>query len=448
MHVSQQRLRLLDWRWPTWQLLERARGRQAGRYYAELLRSQYLTPAQHAAAAQERLAALLEHASQHVPYYRALGCGTDLGKCPVLTRQGLLRNRQALLSERPHGALMTKYTSGTTGERVEATRDWRTQEMSDACIWRGDGWGAALAPSDRQLHLRYDPRHLPMPATLPGSLARFYYNRYALSGFVINAESVREVQAALHRLRPKMLCTYPSTMVAYVRFARELKFKPPPLEKVVLISEQLEERDAAEFRDYFNCTVASRYGANELGAIADQCEHGAMHLHGEHIYMEVLTTSGAITSCGAGTVLCTTLSNHAMPLIRYEISDWAELGSGPCPCGRGLPLLVKLVGRAGQYVYGRDGRWIISHAFLEPLYDKPVEGVRLIQDEPGRIRVLLQRSRLTEADFAEVRRRYDETHEGTLDVDFVLLDELPPTPSGKRCYAQCTLPRPENIQIG
>jgi phenylacetate-CoA ligase len=447
MQAPSHRLRLLDWRWPLWRALERARGRHASQYYAKLLHSQYLTPVQHAARTQERLAELLTHASSYVPYYRALGCGTDLNHYPVLTRQGLLRNRQALRSERPCGELMTRYTSGTTGERVEASRDWRAQEMSDACIWRGDGWGSTLAPADRQLHLRYDPRHHELPPSLLATLASFYYNRFALSGFVINAQAVREIHSGLHRLRPRMLCSYPSTLIAYVRFARELQLKPPPLAKVVLISEQLEQRDALEFREYFGCTVSSRYGANELGVIADQCEHGAMHLHGEHICMEVLSATGAVASRGAGTVLCTTLSNLAMPLIRYEISDWAELGDGPCPCGRGLPLLLRLEGRAGQFVYGRDGRWISAYAFLEPLYAKPTTGLRVIQDEPGRVRVLLENSRLTDADFAEVRKHFDETHEGTLDVDFVCVSELPPTPSGKRCSAQCLLPRPENIQV-
>jgi phenylacetate-CoA ligase len=319
--------------------------------------------------------------------------------------------------------------------------------MSDACIWRGDSWGAPLAPTDRQLHLRYDPRYLAMPPSLLGALQRYYFNRYALGGFVITAQSVREIHAALHRQRPKLLTTYPSTLVAYVHFARELQLKPPPLDKVVLISEQLTAADAAEFREYFHCRVASRYGSNEMGAIADQCEHGAMHLHGEHVFMEVLTAAGTVASHGAGTVLCTTLSNLAMPLIRYEISDWAELGTAPCPCGRGLPVLLQLEGRAGQFVYGRDGRWISAYAFLEPLYAMPITGMRLIQDEPGRVRVLLEHSQMTDADFAAVRKHYDETHEGTLDVDFVCLDELPPTPSGKRCSAQCMLPRPENVQV-
>jgi phenylacetate-CoA ligase len=447
MQAPPRRLRLQDWRWPLWRAQERVRGRHATNYYAELMLSQYWTWDQHAAAAEARIAELLTQASEHVPYYRALGCGTTLDKYPVLTRQGLLRNTQTLLSERAHGELMTKYSSGTTGDRVAATRDWRMQEMNDACIWRGDGWGSTLAPSDRQLHLRIDPRHLELPPGLLGRMTSLYYNRYWLCGYVVNREIVRNVHQALHRLRPQLLCSYTGTLLAYVHLARELKLKPPPLEKIVLIAEELPASDAAEFLDFFGCRAYSRYGANELGVIADQCEYGALHAHCEHVWLEVLTTAGTVTSRGAGVLLCTCLSNLAMPLIRYEIGDWAELSAKPCPCGRGLPVLARLEGRAGQFVYGSDGRWINAHSFLEPLYQKPVRAVRVIQDQPGRMRVLLEDSRLTPVDCAEVLERFAGMHGGSLQVELISVDEMPPTPSGKRCSAQCMLARPENFSV-
>jgi phenylacetate-CoA ligase len=41
----------------------------------------------------------------------------------------------------------------------------------------------------------------------------------------------------------------------------------------------------------------------------------------------------------------TPLHNFAMPLIRYAIGDYAEAGP-PCACGRGLPVLARILGRA------------------------------------------------------------------------------------------------------
>ena len=43
-------------------------------------------------------------------------------------------------------------------------------------------------------------------------------------------------------------------------------------------------------------------------------------------------------------MVITDLHNFAMPLIRYEIGDYAEAGD-LCPCGRGLPVITRIVGR-------------------------------------------------------------------------------------------------------
>jgi phenylacetate-CoA ligase len=43
-------------------------------------------------------------------------------------------------------------------------------------------------------------------------------------------------------------------------------------------------------------------------------------------------------------VVVTTLHNFATPLIRYDIGDYAAIGE-PCTCGRGLPVLTRILGR-------------------------------------------------------------------------------------------------------
>ncbi|MGH7818746.1 MAG: phenylacetate--CoA ligase family protein, partial [Candidatus Binatia bacterium] len=40
------------------------------------------------------------------------------------------------------------------------------------------------------------------------------------------------------------------------------------------------------------------------------------------------------------------LANRLMPLVRYEIGDYAVARSTPCACGRGLPTIGKVAGRA------------------------------------------------------------------------------------------------------
>ena len=52
--------------------------------------------------------------------------------------------------------------------------------------------------------------------------------------------------------------------------------------------------------------------------------------------------------------MVTHLHNFAMPLLRYDIGDYAEVGE-PCACGRGLPVLRRVLGRVRNMLVTEDG---------------------------------------------------------------------------------------------
>jgi phenylacetate-CoA ligase len=54
-------------------------------------------------------------------------------------------------------------------------------------------------------------------------------------------------------------------------------------------------------------------------------------------------------------VVVTSLHNFATPLLRYEIGDYAQVGP-PCTCGRGLPVLSKIMGRVRNMLRLPGGR--------------------------------------------------------------------------------------------
>ena len=66
-----------------------------------------------------------------------------------------------------------------------------------------------------------------------------------------------------------------------------------------------------------------------------------------------------------GRVVVTPLYNYAMPLIRYELGDMAEVGSARPACGRGLPSLRRILGRDRNMFRFRDGSasWPIASRF-------------------------------------------------------------------------------------
>ena len=65
-----------------------------------------------------------------------------------------------------------------------------------------------------------------------------------------------------------------------------------------------------------------------------------------------------------GRVLVTTLENLLMPLVRYEIGDYAYATDAGCPCGRTLPVLGKIAGRSVDLFRRPDGSLFSPWAIL------------------------------------------------------------------------------------
>ena len=99
----------------------------------------------------------------------------------------------------------------------------------------------------------------------------------------------------------------------------------------------------------------------------------------------MLDDSGRPCAAGVtGNVVLTPLHNFAMPLLRYEIGDLATVGAGPCDCGRTLPVLEDIPGRANDLMmlpsgelrppyYGYQAvmevRAILQHQFVQTAPD-------------------------------------------------------------------------------
>jgi len=78
-------------------------------------------------------------------------------------------------------------------------------------------------------------------------------------------------------------------------------------------------------------------------------------------------------------------------LIRYEIGDYAEVGAA-CACGRGLPVLNRIMGRYRNLLTlpGGARRWgLIGY----PTDIAPIEEIQLIQTALTEVRVRLVMSR-------------------------------------------------------
>ena len=77
-----------------------------------------------------------------------------------------------------------------------------------------------------------------------------------------------------------------------------------------------------------------------------------------------------------------------MPLIRYKVGDLGSLSTSeqPCGCGRTLPILDCVEGRADDVLLTRDGRRV---GRLDPVFKTrlPLREAQIIQESLSRVRV-------------------------------------------------------------
>jgi phenylacetate-CoA ligase len=121
-----------------------------------------------------------------------------------------------------------------------------------------------------------------------------------------------------------------------------------------------------------------------------------------------------------------------MPLIRYEILDHAEVGA-PCPCGRGLPVVKRILGRQRNMVTFPDGhRHWPSTGYKEWSVRLPILQAQIVQRSPTTVEAKLVPSRpLTNAEEMEFVAILHRSLGHPFEIIFSYHQEIPRSAGGK-----------------
>lgn len=233
---------------------------------------------------------------------------------------------------------------------------------------------------------------------------------------------------------PGYLLTHPTNLHALVTRSAELGLCPANLCETRTFGEMLQPGLRELVRQVWGIKLTDMYSAEEVGYIALQCpETEHYHIQSENLLVEILNERGEPCQPGeVGEVVVTTLHNFAMPLIRYRILDHAEAGP-PCPCGRGLPVLRRIVGRQRNMVVLPDGRshWP-SFPFGAWLAIAPVRQFQLIQRDLQTIEIKLVCTRpLNAQQEADIRAMLTENFGHPFNFLFNYQSKIEPGPNGK-----------------
>ncbi len=381
----------------------------------QLERSQWLAAEDLQALQFRQLAELLKHAYGTVPFYRrqwhdayesaATITPEVFERLPLLTRGSLQDEFEALKSGNPpaaHGKVTAGSTSGSTGRVVRTLKTdltelwWQALTLRDH-LWHRRDFSGKLA-AIRQGVTQGEARGWG-PAT----------DAIVSAGLSVTLPISTDVEAQLEwleRQQPDYLLSYPSLVSELARRCIERGIRFDRLREVRTIGELLTENVRGLCRRAWDVPATDLYSSDEVGYIALQCPaSGHYHVQSESLLVEVLDDHGKACPPGAvGRVVVTTLHNLAMPLVRYDIGDYAEVGT-PCACGRGLPVLTRIMGRVRNMLRLASGAcyWptfgtrsfgeiapLLQHQFVQKEFDlieaRLVTAVPLTADQESRLR--------------------------------------------------------------
>jgi phenylacetate-CoA ligase len=101
--------------------------------------------------------------------------------------------------------------------------------------------------------------------------------------------------------------------------------------------------------------ATDNYGVSEVmgPGVSAECEHrNGLHLYEDHFIPEIIDpqTLKVLPPGGEGELVLTTLTKEAFPVVRYRTRDITSLDYSPCPCGRTLVRMKKVLGRSDDII--------------------------------------------------------------------------------------------------
>lgn len=409
------------------------------RSYFEMKRQGRLPVSKLTELQSRRLHALVTWAYDRVPYYRELfeargmrpeeiQDASDLERIPVTTKgqvQGAPLDRVMAEGIDP-GRCVSLTTSGATGLplRLYFTGDDFTRSNMN--------W---LRP---QLAWGIRPWHAQMEITGPHNIfaqKRWYqrlgaWKREQISVF----RPVEEWGELWNRLRPDVLYGYSGSLRLLALHSLDHGPLVPQPKFVVGVSDLSSDADREIIHRAFGHELIDIYGAAETGCLAWYCHDcKSYHLNSDTVVVQVCRDGKPVPAGQSGNIIVTNLLSKAMPIIRYDLGDIVQLSDRPPVCGRSLPLMEIVEGRADSILRLPSGRRLSPMFFYGVM--KPARDIgawRVVQEENGSLTILAVPRPDAPQDWAASLRRHVEERLGEkAAVEIVPIKTIPPDPSGK-----------------
>ncbi|MBC8478286.1 phenylacetate--CoA ligase family protein [bacterium] len=406
---------------------------------------------------QTRLWLKMAHrAVLQVPYYRQhfqeqgysveMITGLDsLALFPLITRDIVKEHTAAFIADDYRSKRLWKgHTSGSTGPALDLFMPRFQTTIEKGYIysqWRRFGYEPGKS---RLLAIRARPDYISQAGSIVEKLPK--QPVYNASVFQVNERTLPQLLEVIAAKRIEFIHTYPSTasylagmMESFPGYLTQFR----ALKAFLLSSETLHPGAREMVNRVFGVQVCAHYGHAEHLILGGNCEHNdEYHLWPSYGLVQLVDNAGnEISAPGlAGELVGTTLTNPAMPLIRYRSGDFAEWSQGDCACGRKWRRICNVIGKYSTDVLFDDSgdRFNLSLImrviiFLRDVY--PFEFLhryQFVQETAGEVRLKIMPMQTFTTEMAEqIREGFEHYTEGRIRIQLETVTDIPLEKSGK-----------------
>ena len=203
-----------------------------------------------------------------------------------------------------------------------------------------------------------------------GSLLKQSIERIGVSAEIQGV--IKNVNAAIETSRKAdCLVGMPAEIFYMSRIEQNLRPK-----SVLLTADYVPKSVIESIKETWKCDVYTHYGHTEFGygCAVDCNQHCGHHLRDVDLIFEIVSpdTGKPVNNGEKGEIVITTLSNEAMPLIRYKTGNISSIIDKPCKCGSLLPRLGRIEGRYESIINVGKSNTICIHRLDEIIFSNPL----------------------------------------------------------------------------
>ncbi|WP_249033777.1 phenylacetate--CoA ligase family protein [Kocuria rosea] len=387
------------------------------------------------------------HIASSAPYYadnaayaglvRQIDALERLEELPILSRRSVTESSRAMLTV-PESEVSAVSTSGSSGEPVVFYLDKRRGASEWAYVM--DSWSSSgVTPNDWRAYFR----GMDLPRGASYQLQRST-RELVIRAQTVSPRTIDQYCDMLERRRIRYLHGYASTLSLFAVLCEQMGWASwrSQVMGVFPVSEEITSNQRAVLSRVFpNAGVVDFYGLSERTAFAAGHGDGSYSFYPLYGLVEVIREDGSPAQSGErGRIIATGLRLKAMPLLRYDTGDSAEVVHYE---PSGMPRIREIRPRRSRenFVTADGGNFALTAMNMHGHLFASVLRFRFVQEIAGHATMLIQPAPgATSNDLEEVFQHMQRRCAGQVTLSMRLVEDLPPTVNGKARLLEQRIP--------